>query len=390
MEHGEAAADVLTGGVIARALEPDAGSAHGHGNEHGRCRNCGNALGGAYCSACGQPAHLHRSLSSLGHDILHGVFHFEGKIWHTIPELLFHPGRLTRRYIDGERAKFVSPMALYLFTVFLTFAVFSFTSHKWLSAATDAAKESSPATEWKSNINDQIEAIDDKMATIQERLSEDEKLTDAERTKLQQELAQQKSARDVMDAMVKGEWGKIAQLEKEQNAKKEAEAVAAAAASQKTNSGTSFKTSWPKLDARLNGLMEDFKDSPKLLGYKIKTAAYKYSWALIPLSVPFMWILFFWRRDIHLYDHAVFVTYSLCFMLLFAIILTLSSSVGLSAAIWGTALAIVPPIHLYKQLRVAYGLSRFGTLLRLFMLSILISIVLTLFAILLLMLGLLS
>jgi hypothetical protein len=389
MEHGEAAADIITGGVIARAVEPDAGSAQGHG-EHGKCRNCGAALAGAYCSACGQPAHLHRSLSSLGHDILHGVFHFEGKVWHTIPELLFHPGRLTRRYIDGERAKFVSPMALYLFTVFLTFAVFSFTSSSWLSAAMGEAAESSPATEWKSNINDQIEAIDEKIADIQERLAEDEKLTDAKRMKLQNELADQRSARYVMEAMVKGEWGKIAELEKEQDARRQAEAAAKQTEQSKDNSRTNFKTKWPKLDARVNGLVKDFNDSPKLLAYKLKTAAYKYSWALIPLSVPFMWILFFWRRDIHLYDHAVFVTYSLCFMLLLAIMLTISHAAGLSAAIWGTALAFIPPIHLYKQLRGAYGLSRFGALLRLFMLSILISIVLTLFAILLLMLGLLG
>src|SRR5688572_32618506 len=61
--HGEAAADIITGGVIGRAVEPDAGSAHDHG-ERGKCRNCGNALAGAYCYACGQPAQLHRSLSS--------------------------------------------------------------------------------------------------------------------------------------------------------------------------------------------------------------------------------------------------------------------------------------------------------------------------------------
>jgi hypothetical protein len=80
-----------------------------HGDTH--CRNCGAALAGAYCSACGQPAHLHRSLASLGHDLMHSVFHFEGKFFRTLPELAIHPGRLTRRYIDGERAKFISPMA---------------------------------------------------------------------------------------------------------------------------------------------------------------------------------------------------------------------------------------------------------------------------------------
>src|SRR5688572_28665361 len=190
--HGEAAADIITGGVIGRAVEPDAGSAHDHG-ERGKCRNCGAALVGAYCSSCGQPAHLHRSLSSLFHDILHGVFHFEGKVWRTIPELLFHPGRLTRRYIDGERAKFVSPMALYLFTVFLMFAVFSFTSSSWLNIP-ESVGNLSPATQWKGNINQQMEEIDGKMEVLQERLTEEaETLSDAERLKLESEIADLRS-----------------------------------------------------------------------------------------------------------------------------------------------------------------------------------------------------
>ena len=62
-----------------------------------------------------------------GTTFLHGVLHFEGKIWHTLPMLAWRPGELTRRYIDGERAKFVSPMALFLFSIFLMFAVASFT-----------------------------------------------------------------------------------------------------------------------------------------------------------------------------------------------------------------------------------------------------------------------
>ena len=47
----------------------------------------------------------------------------------------------------------------------------------------------------------------------------------------------------------------------------------------------------------------------------------------------------------------------------------------------------MPPLHLYKQLRHAYKLSRFGAWLRLFLLSIGILIVLTIFSVLLLMIG---
>src|SRR5690606_26835208 len=122
---GEAAGDVLTGAVLVHAVEPSSGE-RPEQTEAARCLNCGAALSGAYCAKCGQPAHVHRSLAALVHDLLHGVFHFDGKFWRTIPELAFRPGRLTRRYIEGERAKFVSPMALFLFTVFAMYGVFAF------------------------------------------------------------------------------------------------------------------------------------------------------------------------------------------------------------------------------------------------------------------------
>jgi hypothetical protein len=174
--------------------------------------------------------------------------------------------------------------------------------------------------------------------------------------------------------MISGDWRQIAEFARQQEEQAKASAPAAAAAV-------------PDRESRIKAAVDQASDNPALLIYKLKTAGYKYSWALIPLSLPFMWLLFFWRRDIHLYDHAIFVTYSISFMMLFVFALSLASSLGMHAAIWGTALAIVPPLHLYKQLRGAYGLSRFGAWVRLFLLSIMVIFVLALFATLLLALG---
>jgi hypothetical protein len=377
--QGEAAADVLTGALIGRAVEPDGGAhgaaVHAHGNKS--CPNCGARLTGAYCANCGQAAHLHRTLSSLGHDILHGVFHFEGKIWRTIPELFLHPGRLTRRYIDGERVKFVSPMALYLFTVFLMFAVFSFTSGA-MKVDGDGVNLS-PVADWKSNIEAQMEEIDQKNEADRERLNENADLTAKQRAKIESDIAERQSAKDAMAAMISGDWRKMVEFEKQQKAQ--------AAAKPKPNNGVHTDFISPEREAKLNAAIKQATDNPALLFYRLKSSGYKYSWALIPLSVPFMWLLFFWRRDIHLYDHAIFVTYSLSFMMLLLVLLSLGAAAGLTAAIWGTALGIVPALHLYKQLRGAYGVSRFGAAIRLFILSIMIVFVLTLFGLLLLTVG---
>ncbi|WJY19945.1 DUF3667 domain-containing protein [Alteriqipengyuania flavescens] len=114
------------GGLFARAVSAEKGPARdatGHFAE-GQCLNCGTELIGDHCHDCGQKAHLHRTLGAFLHDLLHGALHFEGKTWRTVPELALRPGKLTRRYIEGERREFVSPMALFLFSVFLMLAVF--------------------------------------------------------------------------------------------------------------------------------------------------------------------------------------------------------------------------------------------------------------------------
>ena len=106
----ESIGDAVTGAVVAQAIEPDAGGTFGRA---GACLNCGTALAGDYCHRCGQSGHVHRTLEAFGHDIAHGVLHFEGKVWRTLPKLFAHPGELTRRYV--ARALFVSPIALFLF-----------------------------------------------------------------------------------------------------------------------------------------------------------------------------------------------------------------------------------------------------------------------------------
>ena len=377
--QGEAAADVITGGVIARTIEPAAGEAKDHA--HGLCRNCGATISGSYCANCGQTTHLHRSLVSLGHDILHGVFHFEGKVWHTIPELLFHPGRLTRRYIDGERAKFISPMAMYLFIVFLMFAIVPFTGTGGDSPLEiDTPNPLGVARQFKENIQNNIEDLNEQLEARREALSESG-LTADQRKRVLDDIAGLEATREAQKAMISGDWRDVVKFAQEQ----EAQAKARAQADTPHMPGVADRAE--DTEERLKSALRQTGDNPALLAYKLKTTGYKFSWALIPLSVPFMWLLFFWRRDIHAYDHAIFVTYSISFMMLFVVVVTLLYDLGVSAWIWGTAITIVPPLHLYKQLRGAYGISRFGAWVRLFLLSIMITFVLTLFGIILVAIG---
>ena len=108
------------------------------------------------------------------------------------------------------------------------------------------------------------------------------------------------------------------------------------------------------------------KENPELILYKLQSNAYKYAWLLIVFSVPFLWLLFPFSRRFKLYDHTVFVTYSLSFMMLAASLLMAVSGWnpwGMAGGV-GMAVLLYVPFHMYRQLRGTYELGRFGALWR--------------------------
>ena len=97
---------LITTGLAAEALDHPAA---GHGAERHaaspNCPNCRAALAGSFCSDCGQRTPVNRTLTEVGHELLHGITHFDGKACTKLPKLVFRPGRLTRDYIAGKRAR---------------------------------------------------------------------------------------------------------------------------------------------------------------------------------------------------------------------------------------------------------------------------------------------
>jgi hypothetical protein len=111
----DVATDVVSEALIVNEAEKAAGGSHAASTPAGNCANCGTPLTGAYCHACGQSAHIHRSLLHMAEELLHGLLHFGNQSWRTIPALIFKPGQLTRNYIQGQRTRYVSPLALFRF-----------------------------------------------------------------------------------------------------------------------------------------------------------------------------------------------------------------------------------------------------------------------------------
>jgi Protein of unknown function (DUF3667) len=349
----DAAGDVVTGALVARAIE-EQGEPGSDGHTHERaCLNCATPLQGAYCHACGQHAHIHRTLGALGHDLLHGVLHFEGKVWRTLPLLAWNPGALTRRYIHGERVRFVSPLALFLFSVFLMFAVFG--------------SIGGPFGAGRVNF--------DPAAAGNIGVAEKQQRTKIAGLEAKRRAVAAGAAAAKLDAQVIEARRELAAI---QTARALAEGTSGGVITDRLNIDFGSR----ELDARVREALSD----PKLLLYKLQNSAYKFAWALIPLSLPFMWLVFAWRRGFRMYDHAVFVTYSLSAVILLGVAMALLAAVGIGVE-W--ALFLVP-VHFFWQLRGAYGLGIFSALWRTIALLAFSALALSLFGVGLLALGLLG
>ena len=92
------------------------------------------------------------------------------------------------------------------------------------------------------------------------------------------------------------------------------------------------------------GILSKWKKNPSLMLYKLQANGYKFSWLLIPLSIPLVWLLFAWRRQYNGYDHAVFVTYSLAFMSLLFIATSLIAVSPLGPGTAGLVLFIAAKV----------------------------------------------
>ena len=88
------------------------------------CLNCAAPLAGPFCSHCGQRAvPPHPTTSELAGDAYAELVGWDGKFAETIRLLLRHPGELTRALLDGQRARYISPVRLYLLCSVFYFVV---------------------------------------------------------------------------------------------------------------------------------------------------------------------------------------------------------------------------------------------------------------------------
>lgn len=311
------------------------------------CANCGAHLVGRYCHECGQSSRLQRSLLHFGEEMLHGLVHFDARGLRTLPLLALRPGVLTRRYIDGQRTRYVNPVVLFLFCIFLMFLVVAMTARSAPTAQVTPAQRGAALAE----VDREVAADNAAVARATLALAQAQRSgtgVDEARSNLASARADQRVDTAVRQAMRIALPGAST-----------AAGALTGTAWLATLEGVKVDTGHPLLDSALRRILAD----PYLFLFKLREAASRFAFLLVPISLPFLCLMFVARRDVAAYDHVVFSLYSLSFMSLLVIAITLLGRLGLGGTA-AAALVAVPPVHMFAQLRGTYGLGAGGALWR--------------------------
>jgi hypothetical protein len=359
----EAAGALATAGAVAGAIEGREGGAPGEG----ACLNCGAKLEGRFCSQCGQHAQAHRKLTHVLEEFLHGVLHFDTKTWRTFPMIVARPGTLTRNYVYGKRARYLSPLTMFLFSVFLMFFVFSFFDAP-IEGGGSPARNAATA-EQLADAREELAQAQAELARVRANPSPDEPAG------LEQGLAE--GAVRIAEAQVE-------RIER-QLAAQEARAVQAGADAPAPDAARQEENTW-RDEVRQVALSDDFVvvdgmpalnervrrtlSNPDLAMYRIQEAASQFSFLLAPLSLPFIVLLFLWRRGVTLYDHMAYALYALAFASLLFVTVVLTAQHAWTSWLPAWLVGVGLPAHTFFHLKGAYALGWFSALWRtIFMLT---------------------
>ena len=298
------------------------------------CANCGVELLGPWCHACGQLGEdFHRSWIRLVGELVEGVFHMDGRLWRTLPDLVLRPGRLTRRYLDGHRAPHIPPLRLFLVVLLILFAC-------------GAISASFGPVNIKQAALTPAQRADAERALAKAKAG---RLSEAERQALRREL---QAARPHFIEMTPAE---------REAAKAQVDRLHLSSAVRAQQGGESAASVMDWLREHLQRVI----DRPEEFKLQLEAWGERFAFLMLPISAMILSALFIFQRRFYVFDHLIFSMHSISFLGLLISVIMLLSILG----DWSILLSAAP-VHLFVHMRGVYRTSIAGTLLRMALLFI--------------------
>lgn len=93
-----------------------------------RCQNCEEHYekGFKFCPHCGQKTNDELTIGVLFYNTISNYFSFDARFLKSFLPLMFKPGYLAKRFIEGKRLLYLHPAQMYLFVAVIFFFIFNF------------------------------------------------------------------------------------------------------------------------------------------------------------------------------------------------------------------------------------------------------------------------
>lgn len=313
------------------------------------CANCDAPLAGEYCSRCGQrhEPHVHH-LSHFAGEAFESITHADSRLWRTLGYLLVKPGRLTKEFFSGRRARQLPPFRLYL-VVSLLFFLIAGTSR---SIDIEADNDDKPATP------ESVAALNSAADSLESQLGKPPGL-ETTIQKLREQAAQQQAELDAAKAGAKpatdgdGDEARPAKREKKEHSDRVQSDMCRGVVDPGPGGGWTGRAmfSWCQKVNKMSGkaLLEE-------MAHNIPKAMFVF----LPLLAGFMKLLY-WRPKRYYVEHLLFLVHNHAFVFVAMAIMILVPSVPYISRVTGwleTVLSLYIIYYIFRAMRVYYGQSR--------------------------------
>ena len=358
------------------------------------CLNCGHPLDltDRFCAYCGQLNTTKRlTIIDFFNEFVLSVFTYDSRFRHTLKDLLFKPGTITRYYVNGKRFHYANPFRFFLSAsifYFIILGILAFFNESSFNIDADntasnigiVSTDSIPAPEKL----DLPPLFGEK---IEEKLNNDLRKAVNERNEETQKARALKNSLDTIQ-----NYSYIA--EKDIDTVGGIEALAkkikffndfykTTDISNPAKALDSLKYEHSKTNMWLyekNEVYERIKNNPLRFGIYLASKTPFFLFFFAPFFALFFWLIYS-KKKFNYMEHLVFIFHIFSWVFIVLLIcLPIDTLLNDGNLLAGILLGLIGPFYFYKALRNFYKQKRFTTIIKFVFLNVVFMIATTVFA----------
>ncbi len=336
-----------------------------------KCLNCGQPLKltDKFCSNCSQINSTKQlSLKDFFDEFFSSLFTYDSRLRHTLKDLLFKPGIITKNYVAGQRLKYANPFRFFLSVSIIYFLIQGLSTSLGFDSDISGVKVNGDPINVTTNLDSIISNIP---VTEEDAIAIDslKKVLDSIKTKKKINPDLEKKTKDsVVNYLSESQLDTI---------RWDNRIVERFLLYRKFYKNTDIKSSSKALDSlkhpktyknkwlyNKNDAIERVSKNPWGFANYLMAKVPFFLFFFAPIYALFFWIVYSSKKYSYM-EHLIFIFHIFSFVFLASLIVYLPDLLlGDSGILIGLLLTFVGPFYFYKALRNFYNQARLMTILK--------------------------